>query len=258
MMMTMTTLPYRLDRSIFIQAAPETVFRFFTDSARWASWWGPGSHIEPRPGGRVHIRYPEGSEAGGEVIDIAPPQRLVFTYGFASGTPVPIGASRVTISLEPERGGTRLSLAHDLPDQASRDQHVQGWRYQLALFANVVADEVAATAAAKVDGWFALWTEPDAAARARTLAEIAVADVRFSDRFSLTTGASDLVPHIGAAQHHMPGLRLERRGNLRHCQSVVLADWAAVNGAGEERGKGTNVFVLASDGRIQSVTGFWS
>jgi uncharacterized protein YndB with AHSA1/START domain len=253
-----TTLPYRLDRSIFIKAAPETVFRFFTDNARWASWWGTGSHIEPRPGGRVHIRYPEGTEAGGEVVDIAPPQRLVFTYGFASGTPVPIGASRVTISLASENGGTRLSLAHELPDEASRDAHEQGWRYQLALFANVVANEVAATAAAKVDGWFGLWAEPDGTARARRLAEIAVDDVRFSDRYSLTAGAADLVPHITAARQHMPGLRLERRGDVRHCQGVVLADWAAVNAAGDERGRGTNVFVLASDGRIQSVTGFWS
>jgi hypothetical protein len=32
-----------------------------------------------------------------------------------------------------------------------RDQHVQGWRFQLALFANVVSDEVFADASAVVD-----------------------------------------------------------------------------------------------------------
>ena len=46
-------LPYRLDRTIVIRASRETVFAFFTDSDRWASWWGAGSRIEGRPGGRM-------------------------------------------------------------------------------------------------------------------------------------------------------------------------------------------------------------
>ena len=25
--------------------------RYFTDNTRWAAWWGPGSTIDPRPGG---------------------------------------------------------------------------------------------------------------------------------------------------------------------------------------------------------------
>ena len=42
------SLPYQLDRVITIAAPRETVFSFFTDNARWAAWWGPGSTIEPR------------------------------------------------------------------------------------------------------------------------------------------------------------------------------------------------------------------
>ena len=33
-------LPFQLDRTVRIQARPDTVFTFFTDSDRWASWWG--------------------------------------------------------------------------------------------------------------------------------------------------------------------------------------------------------------------------
>ena len=36
------TLPYRLDRLITIQAPRELVCSFFTESARWAAWWGEG------------------------------------------------------------------------------------------------------------------------------------------------------------------------------------------------------------------------
>ena len=86
----MTGLDFVLDRSVTIVARRETVFRYFTDSERFAAWWGPGSTIEPRPGGAVHIRFPNAIEAGGEVVEIAPPRRIVFSYGFASGQPIPI------------------------------------------------------------------------------------------------------------------------------------------------------------------------
>ena len=83
----MTTLPYRLDRTVVIQADADTVFRYFTDSARWAQWWGKGSTIEARPGGRLYVRHPNGIESAGEVLEIDAPARIVFTYGFVSGNP---------------------------------------------------------------------------------------------------------------------------------------------------------------------------
>ena len=70
---------YSLNRSIFIAARPATVFQFFQDSARWASWWGAGSTIEPRKGGRVYVRYPNAVEASGEILEIVAPERIVFT-----------------------------------------------------------------------------------------------------------------------------------------------------------------------------------
>ena len=82
----MTTLPHRLDRTVLIHAERNTVFRYFTDSARWAQWWGKGSTIEARPGGRLFVRHPNGIESAGEVLEIDPPARIVFTYGFVSGT----------------------------------------------------------------------------------------------------------------------------------------------------------------------------
>ena len=42
----------RLDRTVVIRARPETVFGFFTDSGRWAAWWGAGSTIDPQAGRR--------------------------------------------------------------------------------------------------------------------------------------------------------------------------------------------------------------
>jgi uncharacterized protein YndB with AHSA1/START domain len=252
----MGEFPYHLERTVVIKAKPETVFRFFTDSARWASWWGAGSTIDATPGGKVYIRHPNGVETLGEVLDVLPGERIAFSYGFASGKPIPPGSSRVTIRLETDPDGTRLHLLHEFAEAGPRDEHVQGWRFQLSLFSNAVANEVYAGAAEAVDSWFGAWTLSDEAVRERALAEIACPQIRFCDRFSLLEGLAELTAHIGAAQRFMPGIGLRRKGEVRQCQGTVLADWIAVNGDGKELITGTNVFVFEADRKIASVTGF--
>src|SRR5882724_4180479 len=194
----MPELPYSLDRTVVIRALPETVFRFFTDSARWANWWGAGSTIDPMPGGKVYIRHPGGIEVLGEVLEVRDPERIVFTYGFASGKPMAPGTSRVTIRLEPDEAGTRLHLRHEFAEAAPRDEHVQGWRFQLSLFGNVVANEAYAGAQSTVDTWFGAWVLTDDRAREETLAKIVTPGILFRDRFSLLDGLADLTAHIGA------------------------------------------------------------
>jgi len=252
-----TKLAHQLDRTIVIEAPPAAVFKYFTDPVRWAAWWGAGSTIDARPGGRVLVRYPDGTEAAGEVVKVAPPSQIAFTYGYVTGAPIAVGASHVTIQLEPVARGTRLHLVHAFADAAVRDHHVQGWRYQLSLFANVVANEIHRDAAALADAWFAIWAEPDEAARAASLTAMATANVRVRDRFSCIEGLAELGPHIAAAQRFMPGTRLRRKGDARHCQGTVIVDWTATGPDDAPRGQGTNVFILGPDGRIESVTGFW-
>jgi uncharacterized protein YndB with AHSA1/START domain len=255
---TRTTLPHRLEREITVQARRDTVFRFFTDADRWARWWGPGSTIDARPGGAVRIRYPGGAEASGEVLEVLAPERIRFTYGYETGQPFPPGSTRITIELEAEGQSTRLHFLHEFADAVARDAHVDGWRYQLSLFGNAVSDEVNAAAAEVADAWFQVWAEPDPKARHRALAQIAIPAVRFRDRYGLIDGIPDLVAHIGASQKYMPGYRLERRGDVRHCQGTALVEWIARSDQGEERASGTNVFSLGSDGRIDAVTGLWN
>lgn len=252
------TFPHHLTRTITIRALPDVVFRFFTDSGRWASWWGAGSTVDPTPGGQVLVRHPNGIEMVGEVLDIAPPERFSFTYGYASGTPVAPGQSRVIISLEQVPEGTRLHLRHEFAEPDSVHHHVQGWRYQLSLFGNAVANEVHSDAALVADRWFGVWSNADGDERDSALQSLVAPNVTMRDRFSLIVGVSDLREHLAAVHRFMPGMTLARDGDVRHCQGVVLADWVATSADGQVRGKGTNVFTLSALNQVESVTGLWN
>jgi hypothetical protein len=73
----------------------------------------------------------------------------------------------------------------------------------------------------------------------------------------LFVDADDLLAHITAAQIHMPGIRLERDGDVSHCQGMAFCSWSA-NKDGAKAGSGTTFFAFDAEGRIYSVTGFWS
>jgi hypothetical protein len=161
----------------------------------------------------------------------------------------------VTIRLEAIATGTRLHLAHEFFEPEVRDQHIAGWRYQLSVFGNVVADEVFADASHVVDAWFQAWQIPDDAERLAALDKIAASDMHFSDRFSALESLAEVSAHAGAAQRFMPGVRLQREGQIRHCQGSVLAEWNAV-GSGTAQASGTNLFTLDQKCRIVSVVGF--
>jgi len=125
------------------------------------------------------------------------------------------------------------------------------------VFANVVAREVAAGLPTAVDAFLAAWSEKDEGRRRTALAAILTEDATFADAFSCTSGIDDLVAHLSAAQMHMPGVVLSRAGDVRQCQGTAVVDWVAQGPDGSPRGKGTNVFELATDGRVRRVVGFW-
>ncbi len=251
----MKSLPCAVERSILIDAERDTVFRFFTQTELWAKWWGAGSTVEPHAGGAVKIVHSNGLVSVGEVLDIAPPERFVFTFSLHAAVPVPPEDSRVTMKLEARGPQTLVSVRHELADESVAKLMPQGWRFHFSLFANAVADFVYCDAEILIDRWFGLWTEPDEATRTATLRCIASENVAFRDRYSSLVGVGEVVTHIGASQRFMPGIRMERRGAARQCQGTALADWVAVGSDGSEKLTGTNVFVFGPGAKIVSATG---
>jgi uncharacterized protein YndB with AHSA1/START domain len=71
----------------------------------------------------------EGVAAVGEFVEIEPPHRLVFTWGWTHDHAVAPGSTRVVVTLTEDADGTRVVLRHyDLPTDAQREHHGVGWR----------------------------------------------------------------------------------------------------------------------------------
>jgi uncharacterized protein YndB with AHSA1/START domain len=117
-------------------ATPERVWQLWADPRQLERWWGPPNYPatftthDLTPGSRVvyHMTTPEGDQPRGywEIVEVAPPHRLVFRDGFANddGSPnpeFPEGEVQVTIE-EIGAGRTRMSIHNVSPSTAAMEQ----------------------------------------------------------------------------------------------------------------------------------------
>ena len=124
----------RLERHF--AAAPEAVFRAWTDPEALAAWFGPQGvktrnvEVDLRPGGRYSLEMfePDGVHPlSGVYQEVTPPERLVMTWAWGHGDLEGL-EMLVTIELRPAKGGTNLTLIHErLPSDSARDKHQFGW-----------------------------------------------------------------------------------------------------------------------------------
>jgi hypothetical protein len=81
---------------------------------------------------RISRQDGDGVEAAGEFVEVDPPRRVVFTWGWTHGVAVAPGSTRVVVTLEAENGGTRVVLRHHgLRDDELRAHHRKGWEMYL-------------------------------------------------------------------------------------------------------------------------------
>jgi uncharacterized protein YndB with AHSA1/START domain len=124
--------------SIFIEAPPEEVFKYFTEAEALASWMGDRAVVEPQPGGRFILHF-EDRVVEGRYLTVEFPGRVVVTWGRHGSVRLPPGGSTLEVSFTPEAEGTRVTVVHDgLPD-AERELHAMGWAHYLPRLAAAAA-----------------------------------------------------------------------------------------------------------------------
>jgi uncharacterized protein YndB with AHSA1/START domain len=120
-----------------VAVPPERVFAYFTDPAKWTAWQGTEAELELRPGGSWRVNVTGDGFASGQVIEVVPNRRVVFTWGWEQSSPVLPGSTTVTIDLVPDGDGTTIRLTHsDLPPEQV-DLHRAGWEHYMSRLAAV-------------------------------------------------------------------------------------------------------------------------
>jgi uncharacterized protein YndB with AHSA1/START domain len=131
--MDATTETTSVERQVSIDASPETIWEFLVDPDKATRWMGLSATLEAEPGGLYRVEVIPGHTARGEFVELDPPRRLVYSWGWEEGeSSLPPGSSTVEIELVPEDGGTTVRLVHsDLPNAESADSHGHGWQHYL-------------------------------------------------------------------------------------------------------------------------------
>lgn len=120
-----------------VSVPPEQVFAFLTSADKWKAWQGTEAEIELVPGGLWRVNVTGDGFASGRVVEVVDNERVVFTWGWEEGPPVPPGSTTVTIELIPDGDGTLIRLTHSglSPDQVELHRH--GWEHYAARLAAV-------------------------------------------------------------------------------------------------------------------------
>src|SRR4051812_13384250 len=90
------------ERTLTIDASPETVWEFFVDPEKATRWMGTEADLDPQPGGSYRCVVIPGHVALGEFVELDRPNRLVFTWGWEGNEGVPPGSSTIEVDLASE------------------------------------------------------------------------------------------------------------------------------------------------------------
>ena len=111
-----------------IAAPREEVFVFLTDPDKYTKWMGEAVELDLRPGGVYRVRMNSDRVALGEYVEVDPPSRVVFTWGWEGDGAVPPGSTRVEITLREDGDFTILSLRHTgFTTDGATASHREGW-----------------------------------------------------------------------------------------------------------------------------------
>lgn len=124
-----------------IAASREIVFAMFTNPKLLVQWLGDSAELDPTPGGLFRFTLGDRDACRGRYVELDPPRRLVFTWGWerAEAIPVLAGSTVVEVELETIEGGTRLRLTHRGLDGDAAALHEHGWTRFLARLQATVA-----------------------------------------------------------------------------------------------------------------------
>ncbi len=129
-----------VERQVRIRVPAATVYEYWTDPEKMVLWQGMEATLEPRPGGIYRVNVTGRDITLGEFLEVAPGERLVFTWGFdREGHPIPAGSTRVEIDFLVQGDLTVVRVRHHGIAKAERLNTAYGWQHYLTRLGLVTA-----------------------------------------------------------------------------------------------------------------------
>ena len=107
-----------------------------------------------------------------------------------------------------------------------------------------------------VDGYIAMWNETSPERRRAIIAETWTEDARYVDPIMEGEGPGGIDAMVAGAQQQFPGHRFVLASGPDTHHDRMRFTWQLVGENGDAVATGTDVAVVAEDGRLRDVTGF--
>lgn len=136
-----------------LDTTPDETFALLTEPERLRRWQTISAAVDLRVGGAYRFTVTPGNVATGEVLEVDPGKRLVFSWGWAGSDEVPPGSSTLLVEMEPVGQQTRVRFTHDGLDEIWAARHEEGWDHY--------ADRLVALAAGNDPGFDQWMSAPE-------------------------------------------------------------------------------------------------
>jgi hypothetical protein len=108
-----------------------------------------------------------------------------------------------------------------------------------------------------IETYFAAWNEADAAKRLDLIAASFSDEAHYVDPLSDVTGHAGVVEMMEGVRAQFVGASLQRTGDVDAHHDLARFPWSATGADGAVIVAGIDVVVLAADGRISALAGFF-
>ena len=108
-----------------------------------------------------------------------------------------------------------------------------------------------------IDSYFGAWNEADGSARLELIAQSFTADAHYVDPMSDVTGHAAISEMMEGVRAQFVGATLQRTGDIDAHHHLARFPWSATGADGAVIVAGIDVVVLAEDGRVQALAGFF-
>jgi uncharacterized protein (TIGR03086 family) len=135
-------------KTALLPVSPDEAFALITDPERLRRWQTVSAYVDLHAGGAYRWTVTPANIAAGTFQEVEPGKRIVFGWGWEGSDVLPPDASMVTVTIEPDGNGSKVTLTHTGLDEEQEKGHAEGWDHYFERL-----QKVATTGDAGQDEW---------------------------------------------------------------------------------------------------------